>query len=106
MNYTVFAIASLKPLAISNYNISQNAISMNKSLNFCHLKMAIKSFKYIDALCSRIWFVFPQRPETIHEDANTQNDTEHEAQEISETEWKQSYNQPVASPHQGRIHDF
>ena len=44
MNYTIFAIASLKPLAISNYNISQNAISMNKSLNFCHLKMAIKSF--------------------------------------------------------------
>ena len=32
-----------------------------------------------------IWFVFPQRPETIHEDANTQDHTEHEVQEISET---------------------
>ena len=35
MNYTIFAIASPKPLALSNYNISQKAISMNRSFSLC-----------------------------------------------------------------------
>ena len=59
---------------------------MNKSLNFCHLKITIKSFNidvfvFMDLVCIST--------ETIHEDSNTQNHTEHEVQEISETDWKQ-----------------
>ena len=98
-----FAIASLKPLALSNYNISQNTISMNKSLNFCHLKITIKSFN-IDVLCSWIWFVFPQKQYMkIPIPRITQSMKYRKYLKQIENKF---YTQLFASPHQGQIYDF
>ena len=32
--------------------------------------------------CLRTWFIFPQRPEAIHEGTNSQDDAQHKVQEL------------------------